>query len=96
MKLLEKFLPKKEKYVNLSDVLKDMENELEIAWDSEEKMEKLYEKNFTMEWNGMRVVIPFGAGMYDAITKSLGYMIDEGCEDDVEYLYEREGIDYGN
>lgn len=91
MKLLEKFLPKKEKYVNLSDVLKDMENELEIAWDSEEKMEKLYEKNFTMEWNGMRVVVPFGAGMYDAITKSLKYMIDEGCEDDIEALYEREG-----
>ena len=96
MKLLNNFLQKKVKSVNISDILKNMEYELKNAWDNEEKMEELYEKNFKIEWNGMKVVIPFGAGMYDAITKALKYMIADGCDDDVENLYRIKNIKHEN
>ena len=97
MKLLGKFLPKKEKYVNLSDIYNDIEEKMDEAWENEEKMESMYNESFVLEWNGMKVIIPFGATVYNEMTRALKLMIDDGCvEEDVLAEYESRGIRYGN
>lgn len=77
IKIIKDKLSKKNKHEDYVIELKDFRRRLTDMIENCEDREPLYEKNFTISFNGLSIKIGFGATEFYAIQNVLDQIIDE-------------------